>query len=219
MNNTRTPGIIILVLLALLAGTNLYHMSAKKQLTRDNRTLTSENKMLKEEMKQKKLPTTEEKVVDNESDAEAENIDDLKSFSEEFVNHLNVTGDFEKNNEYLKSVTEEDAQNYLKSNHYIFESNITTEAKTDSHEHQEGYDTEKVDITTNNIKSFFNKINDKTYEGVTTYQVATTIKGDTTIGNFIMKASYVFDGTQWKVSRVNTISQVTDQKAETIFEN
>lgn len=145
----------------------------------------------------------------------------MTAFNEDFVKHLNINDEIEENNEFLISISSDEAQSYLKENQDIFENNVKTTEEKESHDYIEGYETADVVMNTTDIQNYFNYMEDGTILGNTTYKVnsSTEVDGkeDTTVGNFIMKASYIKEVAGWKVNKIYGIAPVSDQSSDTLF--
>lgn len=225
MNNNKAVGALLIFLSILLIVGYFFSSTKIKNLEEENKALNKKiekidllNTIGTEKNETSKTQSETNQTPDSAADVNKEVLEDLKNFNESFITHLNNNEDVAKNNEELKSMTNEEAQNYLKENKYIYESNVSTEsAEKDDHDHKEAFDIQKVTIETTDIKNYFDVQDDLSVTGLTTYKVNSTVNGDTTIGNFIVKADYVNENGKWKVNKVYSISPVSDQKAEEIF--
>jgi len=212
MNNKLSGIIIIGLSIVLCIGYFISH-SKINNVEKENEILQNKIKNF-EKLNEKN--TIEEPTTVNKNDAQ----EYLLSFTEDFIKTLNDSSDIEKTNERLKSYTTGQAQDYLIENHYIHDiSKLSTEGidQQKNKDVTEGYIQKEVSIDTENIRTYIKENGENQAEGITTYQTISHIGEDSTVGNFLMKATYIKKNNEWKIEKIVSISPVSDIKAEQIF--
>lgn len=213
-------GICFLLGILLTVG-NYFRLSEIKQLEDENKNILVQlenNKTLTKkykEMYEQKSVEPKNRVNETKTDL---NNNEFKLFNEKFITALNINDNIDKNNKFLKSVSNDEAQQYLKENNYIYERNHNTEENSDS-KSDEQYKIAEVKLTTENIQTYERKLDDNNLTAVTLYKVITDVNGEKTEGNYIAKIEYTKINNEWKVNKIYSISPVSDEQAKGIFHN
>jgi len=223
--NNKVSGIIIIILsLVLCIGYFISH-SKINNVVKENELLQNKIKNYETLNKNpgKNFSATKEKnTIEAPTTVKKNDAKEyLVSFTEDFIKTLNDNSDIENTNERSKSYTTGQAQDYLIENFYIHEGNkISTEGVENKKNKDvtEGYIQKEVSIDTENIRTYIKETGENEAEGISTYQTVSYIGEDSTVGNFILKASYVRDDGEWKINKISSIAPVSDIKAEPIFQ-
>ncbi|WBF54008.1 hypothetical protein [Macrococcoides canis] len=223
MNNKLSGIIIIGLSIVLCIGYFISH-SKINNVEKENEILQNKIKNFEtlNKKSEKNFSATKEKnTIEEPTTVDKNDTQEyLVSFTEDFIKTLNDSSDIEKTNERLKSYTTGQAQDYLIENHYIHDiSKLSTEG-TDQQKNKdvtEGYIQKEVSIDTENIRTYIKENGENQAEGITTYQTISHIGEDSTVGNFLMKATYIKQNNEWTIEKIVSISPVSDIKAEQIF--
>ncbi|MGV2929305.1 hypothetical protein RW115_11960 [Macrococcus capreoli] len=210
----------ILILISIILGVtlivgNYLRLTEINNLENENKNLT---KMIKSYEKDSKESVRKNTSIENTDVTKlSENDNTFKVFNEKFISSLNITTDVESNNKFLKSISKDQAQEFLSTNHYILEQN-TGASSQDIDKEPEAYKIEDVKIETKNIESYFNHINDNTIKATTIYQVHSQFEKRSTTDNYIAKADYEYQDGKWKVAKIYSIAKVEDNNANKLYE-
>ena len=155
----------------------------------------------------------------------ANEITTYDEFMEDFVTTLNIYDNQEQKNETLLSMTNTQAQNYLKENYFILEDGEQVAADEDDedseeeHTHAEGgFEPLEMEMELNTMQSYYTYSNNQV-EVVSLYRVDTEANDENFSGNYIFKGTLSNDNGNIMIDSIDSIIAISDPNANDLYDN
>lgn len=155
----------------------------------------------------------------------ANEITTYDEFMEDFVTTLNIYDNQEQKNETLLSMTNTQAQNYLKENYFILEDGEQVAADEDDedseeeHTHAEGgFEPLEMEMELNTMQSYYTYSNNQV-EVVSLYRVDTEADDENFSGNYIFKGTLSNDNGNIMIDSIDSIIAISDPNANDLYDN
>lgn len=226
MTNQKISGLVIILLTLLLFGG--YLITNKKVSL-----IEKENTELKNEIKNNYV--SKDSIPKNNT--ETFNSNKLNEFNKSFVSNLYSNKNLKEKNIFLNNNSNNSAKDYLikfqfiadndkeineekeiKEEYVLDMSGLSSEEKSNYEIKTNGDIKSDASIKTDNINLYIQNDNNDLLKGITTFQVTTTIDNKETTTNYIMKADYIKYKDTYKVDNIYSISPLTEEKTNEIFE-
>lgn len=239
MDRQRLIGLIMIALVFVIIVMVFFGGKNEEQLENEN----AELRTLLENERENNDASDEETQADNQtendvdestpannqsSDASellANEITTYDEFMEDFVTTLNIYDNQEQKNETLLSMTNTQAQNYLKENYFILEDGEQVAADEDDedseeeHTHAEGgFEPLEMEMELNTMQSYYTYSNNQV-EVVSLYRVDTEANDENFSGNYIFKGTLSNDNGNIMIDSIDSIIAISDPNANDLYDN
>ena len=239
MDRQRLIGLIMIVLVAVIivmvffGGTNEERLENENaelrtllENERENDNTTDEETQADEPAENDENETTPDNNQGGDSsELLANEVATYDNFMEDFVTTLNIYDDQEQKNESLLSMTDTQAQNYLRENYFILEDGEQVDAdendedSEEAHTHAEGgFEPLEMEMELNRIQSYYTYSNNQV-EVVSLYRVDTEADDENFSGNYIFKGTLSNDNGNIIVDSIDSIIAISDPNANDLYDN
>lgn len=239
MDRQRLIGVIMIVLVVVIIMMVFFGGTNEERLENEN----AELRTLLENERENNDASDEETQADNQTENDvdesapannqssdagellANEITTYDEFMEDFVTTLNIYDNQEQKNETLLSMTNTQAQNYLKENYFILEDGEQVAADEDDedseeeHTHAEGgFEPLEMEMELNTMQSYYTYSNNQV-EVVSLYRVDTEADDENFSGNYIFKGTLSNDNGNIMIGSIDSIIAISDPNANDLYDN
>jgi len=239
LDRQRLIGLIMIALVAVIivmvffGGTNEERLENENaelrtllENERENNNTTDEDTQTNEQTENDENETTPvNNQGGNSSEKLVNEIASYDDFMEDFVTTLNIYDDQEQKNETLLSMTNTQAQNYLRENYFILEDGEQVEADEDDQESEEehthaegGFEPLEMEMELNTIQSYYTYSNNQV-EVVSLYRVDTTADDENFSGNYFFKGTLSNENGNIIVDSIDSIIAINDPNTNDLYDN
>ena len=224
--------VAVIIVMVFFGGTNEERLENENaelrtllENERENNDATDEDTQTNEQTESDENETT---PVNNQGGDSSEilvnEIASYDDFMEDFVTTLNIYDDQEQKNETLLSMTNTQAQNYLRENYYILEDGEQVDADDEESEEEEhthaegGFEPLEMEMELNTIQSYYTYSNNQV-EVVSLYRVDTTAGDENFSGNYIFKGTLSNENDNIIIDSIDSIIAISDPNANDLYDN